>query len=187
MTRAKLVLLPLLSLLFASPACSDPIQEGRIEELGNEIEGIPKGPLHRAGQPCVVCHSEHGPANDSPFTVAGTIFAGPEVRIGVKDAEIRMTDSVGTKHIAHTNCVGNFFVKPSEWQPKFPILVAVAKRGAIRRMNSVIGREADCATCHTIKKDRDPTQQLIHVYLYGNDESGAEIDRQNCPVNPSLD
>lgn len=175
----------LVGLLAASPGCSDPIQSGREEELGKEVEGIPKGEFHRAGQPCVVCHSKNGAASDSIFSIAGTVFAGPEKRRGVLNAEVRMTDSLGTKYIAKTNCVGNFFVKPSDWDPKFPILVAVAKKGTLRRMNSVIGREQSCGTCHTTKANRDPTSQLIHVFLFGTEEVGAEPD--TCPVEPSLD
>lgn len=176
--------LALAALLGVSPGCSDPIQSGRIDELGKEVTGIPKGEYHRAGQPCVVCHAPNGTAPNSVFSVAGTIFAGPQVKTGVANAEVRMTDSFGTKFIAKTNCVGNFFVKPDEWDPQFPILVAVAKGGTLRRMNSVIGRESSCGTCHTTRNDRDPNQQLIQVYLYGTDEVGPKPD---CPVDPRLE
>jgi hypothetical protein len=183
-------LLPLLSVLVGTGlSCSDPIQSGRVEDLGKEITGVDKGEFHRAGQPCIVCHAENGPA-DSVFTIAGTVLAGPQSQVGVANAEVRMTDSLSTTHIAKTNCVGNFFVKPVKddpdgWDPKFPILVAVAKGGTLRRMNSVIGREPSCGTCHTTRADRDPSSQLIQVYLFGTEEIGAAP--VPCPVNPKLD
>ena len=183
MSRLGFMTLAVCALLGAS--CSDPIQSGRIDELGKEVSGIPKGEYHRAGQPCVVCHSKNGPASNAVFTVAGTIFAGPQVKVGVANAVVRMTDSLGTKHIAKTNCVGNFKVTPEEWDPKFPILVAVAKGGTLRRMNSVIGREPSCGTCHTTRNDRDPNQQLIQVYLFGTDEVGPKPT--DCPVDPRIE
>ncbi|MBK6692654.1 MAG: hypothetical protein IPG50_10665 [Myxococcales bacterium] len=183
MTRSSFFLLSAL-VLGAVPACSDPIQSGIIEAQGKEIEGIPKGPLHRSGQPCVACHSKNGPASNSIFTVAGTIFQGPSKLVGVNNAEVRMTDSLGTKHVTKTNCVGNFMVKPDEWDPKFPILVAVAKGGTLRRMNSVIGREASCGSCHTPNLDRDPTSQLVQVFLFGTEEVGA--GPVECEVDPRI-
>lgn len=180
--------LPVLSLVAgASPGCSDPIQSGRIDDLGKEVSGIPKGEFHRAGQPCVVCHARNGPASDSVFSVAGTVFAGPQSKVGVDRVEVRMTDSASSKYIAYTNCVGNFFVKPEQWDPKFPILVAVAKGGTLSRMTSVIGREPSCATCHTTRNDRDPTSQLIHVYLSGTGTVPASPGEQPCPVEPRLE
>ncbi len=187
--KSSWALLPLLSILVGTTmSCSDPIQSGRIDELGNEITGIARDQFHRAGQPCVVCHSKNGTASNSVFTIAGTVFAGPQSRVGVANAEVRMTDSFGTYHSAKTNCVGNFFVKADGvdgWDPKFPILVAIAKGGTLRRMNSVIGREPSCGTCHTTKSDRDPNSQLIQVYLFGTEEIGATP--VPCPVDPRLD
>ena len=185
------LLLPLMSLLVGtSLSCSDPIQAGRTDELGKEITGIEKTEFHRAGQPCIVCHAKNGTASNSVFTIAGTVFAGPQSRVGVNKAEVRMTDSLGTKKILTTNCVGNFFVKADGadgWDPKFPILVTVAKGGTLRRMNSVIGREPSCGTCHTTKGDRNPSSQLLHVYLFGTEEIGAAPDPKGCPVDPRLD
>src|SRR4051794_4421968 len=54
-------------------SCGDPVSDARIAALGPEDPGVPPGPLHRPGQPCVVCHSRQGPA--SPFLVAGTVYS----------------------------------------------------------------------------------------------------------------
>ena len=168
-----------------SASCTDPVLDDAIEAQGNETENIPKGPLHRAGQRCVVCHQANGEAAESPFTLAGTVFAQPKRQVGVEGAEVRLTDADGTKHITKTNCVGNFFVKPSEWEPRFPILVEVAKGGVRRSMRSPIGREADCAGCHVLQiPPADPFSQVGHIYLFATDEIGSPEGAADCPVDP---
>lgn len=169
----------------AAASCTDPVLDRIVEEQGNETEGISKDEFHRAGQRCTACHQEGGEASDSPFTLAGTVFAQPNRQVGVGDAEIRLTDADGTKHTAKTNCVGNFFVKASEWTPKFPVLVEVAKNGVRRSMRSPIGREADCAGCHRLAlPPADPFSQIGHIYLYATDEPNAPNGDDKCPVDP---
>ncbi len=168
-----------------SASCTDPVLDDAVEAQGNETENIPQGPLHRAGQRCIVCHQPNGEASESPFTLAGTVFAQPKRQVGVEGAEVRLTDADGTKHITKTNCVGNFFVKASEWEPKFPILVEVAKGGVRRSMRSPIGREADCAGCHVTEiPPADPYSQVGHIYLFATDEIGSPEGAADCPVDP---
>ena len=167
-----------LAIPFASfLSCADPVLSDKVDTLGNETSGVDKGQFHRAGQPCVTCHQEGGPASDSPFTVAGTVFAQPMRQIGVEGAEIRMTDADGTKHTAKTNCVGNFFVKADEWQPKFPILVEVAKGNNRRSMRSAIGREASCATCHILGLRDFGSPGQIRLY-----DTESEVDTAKPPI-----
>jgi hypothetical protein len=171
--------------LFMGVSCTDPVLDDLVAAQGNETEGIEKGPFHRAGQRCVVCHQDGGEASDSPFTLAGTIFAQPNRQVGVGGAEIRLTDADGTKYIAKTNCVGNFFIKPSEWEPKFPVLVSVYKAGVQRAMQAPIGREADCAGCHSLDlPPKDPFTKMPHIYLFGTDEPSAKDGDPACPVDP---
>lgn len=168
-----------------SAACDDPVLDGTVEDQGNETSGIPQGELHRAGQRCTACHQEGGEASDSPFTLAGTVFAQPNRQIGVGAAEIRLTDADGTKFTAKTNCVGNFFIKSSEWQPRFPILVDIAKGPVRRSMRSPIGRATDCAECHTLSFPvPDPLTQVPHIYLFSGDEPGSPEGAPDCPVDP---
>jgi hypothetical protein len=168
----------------AAVSCSDPVLDDAVKALGNETANVPKGPYHRAGQPCGVCHQPGGPAQ-SPFTVAGTVFAQPLRQVGVEGAEVRMTDAEETKFIAKTNCVGNFFVRPSEWNPKFPILVAIGKNKVQRVMSGPIGREPSCAKCHSSAlPPADPFSQAGHIYLYGADEPGSPQGAADCPVDP---
>lgn len=171
--------------LVAVVACTDPVLDDAIDALGNETEGVEKGEYHRAGQPCVTCHQQGGPASDAPFTIAGTVFAQPKRQIGVEGVEVRMTDAEGTKYIAKTNCVGNFFVKSSEWDPRFPVLVEIAKNNVRRAMQSPIGRDPSCAGCHSFDIPvADPTSQVPHIYLYSGDEPGSPEGAADCPVDP---
>ena len=55
-------------------ACGDPTHDRAVEVLGGEAPGVPEGPLHRPGQPCVTCHGDSGPASGE-FSLAGTVYA----------------------------------------------------------------------------------------------------------------
>lgn len=172
--------------LTVSACSSDPVLSEARDKLGKETAGYPQGPFHRAGQPCLVCHQDKGEASDKPFTMAGTVFAQPARQVGVEGAEVRMTDADGTKYIAKTNCVGNFFVRPEEWTPRFPVLVEVAKNNSRRAMRSVIGRDGSCGGCHTneLPPLKDPFGTVGHVYLFGGDEPGSPNGAADCPVDP---
>lgn len=175
----------LLAAMGGGLSCTDPVLDGAVENQGNETEGYAKGEFHRAGQLCVACHQKGGDASDSPFTMAGTVFAQPARQVGVDNAEIRFTDADGAKYTATTNCVGNFFVKADEWQPKFPVLVEVAKGNIRRSMRSPIGRSPDCAGCHSLDIPvADPFSQVGHIYLFGGDEPGQPNGAADCDADP---
>jgi hypothetical protein len=152
-----------LAVLVAS--CTDPVIDTRIADLGGEIGDTNE--FHRPGQPCVLCHSDSGPASDSVFSVGGTVFlhrtgklepaAGVEVLL-VDSNSSSPTDRNGRVPIV-TNAAGNFWVPKSLWDPAFPMrtniycgdnpgtLKCIAP-GTRRVMQSHIGREPDCAGCH---------------------------------------
>jgi hypothetical protein len=183
--RSFILVLALGGALAAALSCSDPSPDMDVSRQGNETATIPQGEFHRAGEKCTACHIEGGPASDNAFTVAGTIFASPTREVGVDGAEVRMTDSQGTKFIAKTNCVGNFFVTASDWNPSFPILVEIAKNNTTRAMDSVIGRERSCAGCHSFDlTPDDPLSQVNHIYLFGGDETGSPNGASDCAVTP---
>ena len=172
---------------FCAPllSCADPVLSDAVAAQGAETAGVEKGQYHRAGQPCGVCHQEGGPASSFPFSVSGTVFAQPLRQVGVEGVEIRLTDAERTTHIAKTNCVGNFMVKPEEWSPKFPILVEIGKGNVRRSMRSVIGREKSCSGCHSTELEvSDPLSQVGHIYLYATDEPGSPEGTPDCPVDP---
>lgn len=185
MRAAKLAILLLVA---GGASCRDPVLDDRIDSLGKETSGIPKNEFHRAGQACTACHVEGGPASDFPFTMAGTVFAQPARLVGVAGVEVRMVDAEGSKHIAKTNCVGNFYVKPDGadgWKPKFPVLVEIEKSNVRRRMNTAIGRESSCAGCHVSTVDvADPLSQVPHIYLFGSDEPNKPNGDPDCAVDP---
>jgi hypothetical protein len=168
----------------AGVSCRDPVLDDTVKAQGKETQGIPVGEFHRAGQRCTICHQDTGPASQA-YALAGTIFAQPNRQVGVGKVEIRLTDSDGTKFTAKTNCVGNFFITASDWTPKFPILVAIAKNGSVREMTSPIGRATDCAECHTLAiPPVDPFSQMPQIYLYTSDEPGQPDGDPTCPVDP---
>jgi hypothetical protein len=149
-------------------SCTNPVPDGEIVALGAEAPNVSPGPTHRAGQPCVLCHSSSGPASSFPFTVAGTIFQSPAMAVGVDSAEILLVDSVGSSPNApvFTNAVGNFYISADEWNPAFPIFAGVFKDGVRRSMQSHISREPSCAFCHKDPVSAGEALSAVgHVYL----------------------
>ena len=100
--------------------CGDPVRERSIEQLGGEDPRTPVGPLHRPGQPCLVCHGDEGPA-ESHFSFAGTVFQRQGSAVSLHDARVRFIDSTGAQYTVTTNCAGNFYVGASNYQPVWPV------------------------------------------------------------------
>ncbi len=176
----KIVLLALL-------ACSDPVTSGAINALPPENPNVPVGEYHRAGQPCVLCHNPSGPASADDFSVAGTVFAQPQTAVGVENATVAFTDTQGTTFTTTTNCVGNFFVKKSDWDPAFPIFVRIFKNGVSRTMQGQIGRERSCANCHNDPVTNSPQvfSSVGHISLYLVADNPPPPS-SSCPVSPVL-
>lgn len=173
-----------LAIAVVAAACSDPVRDAEVRNLGAEFPNVPLGEYHRAGQPCVVCHGGQGPATKR-FTVAGTVFAQQGAAIGVDGATVAMTDSAGGQYTTKTNCVGNFFVRPEQWDPSFPILVRVFKGSQVKTMQGAVGRERSCGRCHDDPSGGlEPFRAAGHVYLYGSGDSVPPAAM--CPVNPQV-
>jgi len=172
----------LLIVAAAAVSCAmDPVHNAAVNALGGEIAGVPQGEYHRAGQPCTTCHSSLGPAKTT-FTVAGTIFYGPTKSIGVDNAQVILVDSLNSSYIAYTNCVGNFFVTPEQYNPAFPIRVQVSQGGVTVGMQSHIGREPSCANCH---KDPPYYDSQGHIHLVSQQvEDMNAYNPPPCPVSP---
>jgi hypothetical protein len=130
-------------LLLALAACN-PVVEDAVDALGPEAAGVRRGPLHRPGQPCLLCHD--GDIGDPPqFTVAGTVFDDPVDLDGADGITVTMTDANDSMYEATTNAAGNFYVTPDQWNPTFPLHVSLSN-GLV--MSSEIGRNGACAFCH---------------------------------------
>ena len=176
------------ALIFAAFSCSapDPIHDDAVAKLGPEKGSANE--FHRAGQPCGTCHSaKTGPAK-TDFSVAGTVFATPASLVGVENATIAMVDSAGTSpDPVTTNCVGNFFIARSAWDPVLPITsVTIALGATTVKMKSPIGGTASCATCHlATTAPPNPQTKLGAVWLF-DPASAPPPPSSSCPVSPDL-
>ncbi len=126
----------------------DPVRGDAIDALGGEAPGVRRGPLHRPGQPCLLCHD--GDFRDPEgFSVAGTVFLTPEDRTAVNGATVHLTDATGSSFDATTNAAGNFYILPSQWTPHYPMTASVTPpAGAPIPMQTLIHTEGSCAGCH---------------------------------------
>lgn len=176
--RSRILRLDVLALLaFASfgISCTDPVRDMAIERLGGEAGGIPEGPLHRAGQPCLLCHSEGGPADGAPFAIAGTIFETNDPKSkGAEGVDVLFIDASSATRTYTTNAVGNFFIPEGEWSDlTFPFKVGLRKNGQTVPMRTTVNREGSCNFCHkpspgsplAIRGDDDPRESIGQVYL----------------------
>ncbi|MBX3189265.1 MAG: hypothetical protein KF819_19735 [Labilithrix sp.] len=171
----------------------DPVHRAGVNSLGDEAEDLypPESEWHRPGEPCGLCHSSAGPA-DNTFVLAGTIFWGPDrYDRRVDQAYVRIAGPENTTKCFVTNCNGNFFVRPVEYQNlKFPLLVSVERVKnpggrepdaeqpiRIRRMTSHIGREASCATCHILNLRDFGSPGQIRLF-----DTESEVDQANPPI-----
>jgi hypothetical protein len=129
-------------------ACSlDPVQDEAASDLGPEVPGVPQGPLHRPDQPCLVCHAD-------TMSAGGTVHAALDDTAPLANVIVTLTDSTGSATTVTTNTAGNFFVERSAWQPVFPVHTKIAFETKSAAMNSEIGRDGSCATCHVAPASR---------------------------------
>jgi len=141
----------MVKLIWASPAlvcaCSfNPVHDEAITDLGPEEAGVPQGPLHRPDEPCLVCHAE--------MSVAGTIHAAPDAPAPLANVVVTLTDARGSQTTSTTNAAGNFFVDKSTWNPAFPVHASIALGNINAIMNTEIGRDGSCASCHVAPATR---------------------------------
>lgn len=133
-------------LIASSPGCADPLRQDAITALGDEAAGIPEGPLHRAGQPCLLCHDG---TEATALAVAGTVYKLADSTEPAAGALVRLLDATGATHVAAANCAGNFFVRPGDFSPTYPMWVKIELAGWEQIMESPVGREGSCSACHT--------------------------------------
>lgn len=129
-------------------SCADPVPQMQIDALGPEDPAVLPGALHRPGQPCLYCHGDSGFA--PRFTVAGTIYRTPAAAQVVGGVEVQLFDSSHRAYVTYTNCAGNFFVSPQEFQPIFPLWVSIvsAGQGLDNDMESPMNKDGNCGSCH---------------------------------------
>jgi len=170
----------------------DPVPQAKIDALPPEDAAGPSE-LHRAGQPCVLCHSEYEGAEPA-LAMGGTVFEQNTTTfelIPVEGVFVTMYDSAGASQKACTNAAGNFFVRMDDWpEAKFPMTVRVGNRF----MRSLVGRERSCASCHRLatksRVENDPT--VNSSTGAGRDSAGAILveraavpPEEQCGPNPA--
>ena len=130
--------------------CVDATHDDQVQALGGEDPAVRRGPLHRPGQPCLVCHGGEGPASGT-FSVAGTVYTLAGRTDPAVGAQVLIEDITGVAFVAPTNPAGNFYITANQWNPTFPIKVQVTLGPSTEPMNTFVGRDGSCATCHSGK------------------------------------
>jgi hypothetical protein len=143
----------LLGALLALPACGNPVHEDAVAALGGERPGVPKGPLHRPGEPCLTCHGEDGPA-DARFSFAGTVYQTPTGEEKACGATVRVNGADGKGWEVTTNAAGNFFVDASDFPGAFPATTTVRTTFVESVMLTAMNRSGSCNECHAGKPSR---------------------------------
>jgi hypothetical protein len=146
--------------IVATTCTLDPVHSEAVADLGGEMPGVPPGPLHRPGQPCLVCHD--GSTARPAMSIGGTIYAVLGGDAPLSAASIELTAEDGSTFSAVTNAAGNFYVEEPAWRPVYPVRVAVTYGGLTSTMSTIIGRDGSCASCHV-----DPPSRISagRVYL----------------------
>ena len=145
--------LPALVALLALASC-DPVRSDAVASLGPEAAGVRPGPLHRPGQPCLLCHD--GALGDPQrFTIAGTVFETLGDKVAAVGVDVTLVDSKASSITLRTNASGNFYTTADQYDPSFPIQASVqGTAGATVRMqtliegNGTVEPNGACASCH---------------------------------------
>ncbi len=147
---------PALALLVLAPviAACDPVHDDAVAALGPETPGVRQGPLHRPGQPCLLCHD--GAIGDPQrFTVAGTVYQTTGSLAPSTGATVIVTDARGSTGRLSTNAAGNFYATPSQFDPTFPWRVSIegpsTKTVTMQTEvegNGTVEPNGSCASCH---------------------------------------
>jgi hypothetical protein len=127
-------------------SCLDPVHSDAVDALGPEAAGVPEGPTHRPGQPCLTCHGGNGPGPD--FAVAGTVYETRNGTTPLPNATVVLHDSAGTTRSTLTNSVGNFYLTAGQWTPAYPMFAELDVGDITKKMETRIGRNGGCAECH---------------------------------------
>jgi hypothetical protein len=131
--------------------CANPVHDDEVEALGPEDPNVPRGPLHRPGQPCLTCHGGQGPGG-AQFSLGGTVYETRGSTVPAVGALVQVEDIGGNYWTVPTNEVGNFFVTTDEFVPQYPIKLNVfsADLTITQNMQTYSARQGSCAACHAL-------------------------------------
>jgi hypothetical protein len=91
--------------------------------------------------------------------------------------EVLIVDDQNVTFRTVSNCAGNFYVRPEEFTPSYPIWLTLRGGDVTRDMDSPVYREGSCAACH---KDYVGSDSSGHVYLI-EDPMVETPPRSQCP------
>jgi hypothetical protein len=140
----------------------DPVKDHAIDALPGDAPGVRNGPLHRPGQPCLLCHD--GALGDpDAFSMAGTVFQDANSLTPLDGAILTLENADGTTVTATTNAAGNFYLNANQYTPRYPVRVKSIVSGTTSiLMQSHIGGNGSCAGCHVDPAGPDSPG---HVYF----------------------
>ena len=154
MTHPATLVLAACAVALAAWAACDPVHDDAIAALGPEAPGVRRGPLHRPGQPCLLCH-DGATGDPQRFTVAGTVFETSGALVAAPGATVALLDAHGSGTQLTTNAAGNFYATPGQYDPTFPIQVTVQGTGGqtvhmqtLIAGNGTVEPDGACASCH---------------------------------------
>jgi hypothetical protein len=134
-----------------SVACVDETHEQEVAALGPEPAGVPPGPTHRPGQPCLTCHGGSGPAK-TQFSLGGTVYETEGQTMPSVGSSVLIEDIEGNLWTTSpTNSAGNFFVLLSDFAPHYPTQPTVIPEDGANSISMAthIARDGSCADCHS--------------------------------------
>jgi hypothetical protein len=149
-----------IALATAAPSlgCVDTVHEDNVQALGSEQPGVPPGPLHRPGQPCITCHGGSGPAS-LQLSIGGTVYAVQGGNTPIAGVQVQIEDISGVFWNGTTNSAGNFYATLAQFAPHYPTTAQItsADGSLTQAMSTLINRDGSCADCHS--NPRSPTSQ----------------------------
>lgn len=157
-------------------ACGNPVRDNLKRSLGPEDPNVPRGPLHRPGQPCTVCHSKAGGV-EPPMSVAGTVFQVADSKKPARNVIVQVVDAQGRHYSVATNCAGNFYIQENDFQPAYPIKPRLAYGNLPALVHKTqIFRDGSCASCHT-----DPVSATSPGHVYIDTNGVVDFPSSGCP------
>jgi len=148
MTRSTLLSCSTLLALFAcgtGGSADDPATTCNEENEACDIGGCDgEGGQMLPGSDCLLCHTNGGANEASPYTYGGTAFMDIDGLDPLSGAIIRITDADGNVTEVDTNAVGNFY---GTGALVFPILAEIEVDGQVRSMVTPVQTGA-CNSCH---------------------------------------
>ncbi len=159
------------ALLLAIAGCGDPVHDRAVDALGPEKPGVPPGPDHRPGQPCLTCHGGQGPSS-FVMSFGGTVYTSLSEDTPAGGAMVHVLDDRMRTFDTPTNCVGNFWIPARQFQPVFPAQVAIQWGSATAVMRTEMRLDGSCNSCHV---QPESASSPGHVWMLADGVTAPEV------------